>query len=373
MQKPLSFLFFMLLAAALAGSTAAVVVSNSLERYAATLLDDRRFAAFAPSKSTQIPTTLDESLIEVQETVLNSLVLFVDEDAQMSTTSPVLTDADFVYGEGVVVSADGWIMTTREQLARYQNAREGYTGFVVIRGGETFTVERIVEDTQTNAVAVLVQNATGWTPVEFTESDEVLPGATVFGVGRLGEVFTASATRRGVFEAESIVPAEEPHALWIISETFDAGTPVLTAQNRLFGLATSNGYVLPAQALRPFIRQALRGSSITHAALGTYILDLAYPSSLSDELRQGYTSGALVIAKTGERTAIVKNSPADKAGLTDGDIILAIDDVRITSTVTCADILATYAPGQAVTLRVVRSGEVRDMELTLGTWEELLY
>lgn len=373
MQKSLSFLTLTLVAAAFAGTAAAVMVSNSLERYAATLLDDRRFAAFAPSKNTQAPTSLEESLLEVQETMSNAMVYFIDENAQTSVASPVRTDADFVHGSGLVVSADGWIVTTREQLERYQDAREGYAGFEVMRGGEVFTVERVVEDTQTNAVAILVQQASGWTPVEFAESDEVLPGGNVFGVGALGEVFTASATRRGIFEVESVVPAEEPHALWVISEMLEPGTPVLSAQSRLFGLVTSEGYVLPAQALRPFIRQALRGSAITHAGLGAYIIDLAQPSSLSPELTQGYASGALLLAKTGERTAVVKNGPADKAGLTDGDIILAIDDVRLTNSVTCADILATYAPGQTVTVQVVRSGEVRDMEITLGTWEELLY
>lgn len=90
-------------------------------------------------------------------------------------------------------------------------------------------------------------------------------------------------------------------------------------------------------------------------------------------MTQGYSEGALVVTPAGERSATVQKGPADIAGLTDGDIILAIDDVRITAVTTCADILAMYAPGQQVTLRVARNGEVKDMQVTLGAWEELVY
>lgn len=373
MQKNLSFLVFALLAAACAGAAAAVLVSQSLERYAQTLLDDRRFAAFVQNKNTQIPTTLEESLISIQEAVVNSVVLFVDEDLQTQGVNPVQSGNEVVRGEGMIVSADGWILTTREQLAAYQRTKEGYAGFAVLRAGELFQVERVIEDTQTTAIAVQVQGASGWTPIEFAQSDEVLPGATVFGIGTLGEVVSTSGTYRGTQAGEGSVPAEEPRALWTLSHVLSPGTPVLSAQKKFFGWVTEAGDVLPAQSLRPFVRQALRGAEIVHAGFGAYVFDLAQPSSLSPEDTQGYTAGALILAKAGERTAIIKSGPADSAGLTDGDIILAINDIPITGMVTCADILATYAPEQTLTLRVARGGEVKDLELTLGTWEELIY
>lgn len=373
MQKSLTFIVFTLVAAALAGTASAVLVSNSLERYAASLLDDRRFAALAPLQRTLTPTTLEESLVAVQETMLNSVVFIIDEDAQRSIRSPFTPEKKFVHGEAVIVSADGWIVTTQTQLARYADGGGAYSGFSVMRNGEVFAVEKIVEDTQTDAVAIRVVGAQGWTPVELAESDEVLPGGSIFGIGSFGEVYVASLISRDMQDEDTIVPAEEPLAVWSFSEDIATGTPLLTAQARLFGFVNKDGYAVPAQALRPFIKQALRGSPITHAALGASLTDLSLLSSLTPEITQGYIEGALVIAPIGSRTATVQNGPADAAGLTEGDIILALDDVRITRVVTCADILATYAPGQEVTLRVVRNGEVRDMRVTLGTWEELVY
>lgn len=373
MKKNIPFFLLILLASALTGTASAVLVSNSLERYAAALLDDRRFAALAPLQHTSSPTTLEESLAAVQETAANAVVFIVDENAEEKKTGPFLPEAKFVHGEGVVVSADGWILTTRSQLARYADGGGKYSGLAIYRGGEMFSVEKIVEDTQTDAVALRVQNAQGWTPIELAQSDEVLAGGMVFGVGSFGEVYTTSLIRRDVQDEDDIVPAEDALAIWSMSQILPVGTPVLTGQTRLFGFINEEGYGVPAQALRAFVKQALRGSAIVHAALGVSVTDLSHTSSLAQSMTQKYSEGALVIAPAGERTAVVQGGPADNAGITDGDIIVAIDDVQITRTVTCADILATYAPGQTVTLRVVRNGEGRDMQVTLGTREELIY
>lgn len=370
MQKQIFLLIFTLVAAALAGTAAAVLVSNSLERYAESLLNDRRFAALAPIQHSATPTTLEEALGAIKETQLNSEVFFIDDTAP---SAAVLVGDDFVHGKGLIISADGWILTNKAELSRYITRDGSYAGFAVLQGGKTFIVDRIEEDTQTDAVAIHAQNAQGWTAVELAESDEILPGGTVFGLGATGEVYTTSTVMRGVQSDEVAIPAEEPRALWILSDALSEGMAIITTQSRLFGFVNEEGLVVPAQALRPFIRQALRGADIVHAALGVTVMDLSEPSSLSLEITQGYREGVLIAPTKGERTGVVRGGSADSAGLTDGDIILAIDDVRITATTTSADILATYAPGQEVTLRVARSGEVEDMRVTLGTWEKLVY
>lgn len=374
MNKRILFLILFLLAAGFAGTASAVLVTHSLEQYASSLLDDRRFAALAPSTHAT-STTLEESLALVQETAANSLVFFIDERVSLAQGSPFLSEDDVVQGEGLVMSADGWILTTRDQLAKFAHGKDVYSGFAVMKDGERFVVEKVVLDTQTRAVAVRVSAAQGWVPSELAREDEVPAGGMVLGLESAQKVYTLSVSGRTLRDDDGIVPIEDVSSRWDIAggDTYNSGLPLFTAQARLFGFVTSEGDAFSAQALRPFIKQVLRGSSIAHAALGVRVTDLSHTSSLDPEITRGYRDGVLVIAPAGERTGVVTGGPADGAGITDGDIILALDDVQITRTTTCADILASYAPGQQVSLRVDRSGEVKEIKVTLGTWEELIY
>ncbi len=61
------------------------------------------------------------------------------------------------------------------------------------------------------------------------------------------------------------------------------------------------------------------------------------------------------------------NSPAAAAGLKDGDIITAVDSQRIDGTHSLDDTLTQYAPGEELTLSILRDGKSQELTLTLGT------
>ncbi len=65
-------------------------------------------------------------------------------------------------------------------------------------------------------------------------------------------------------------------------------------------------------------------------------------------------------------TEVVANSPADKAGLRRGDIILAVDGQRLTPEYSLVEALSAYKPGDKVTLTVWERGRRRDFTVTLG-------
>ena len=64
---------------------------------------------------------------------------------------------------------------------------------------------------------------------------------------------------------------------------------------------------------------------------------------------------------------MVRGGPADTAGLKNGDVITAIDGTRIDSRTRLEDLLALHAPGDTITLEVVREGRTLTVSLTLGT------
>ncbi|MGQ9466734.1 MAG: S1C family serine protease [Anaerolineae bacterium] len=69
-----------------------------------------------------------------------------------------------------------------------------------------------------------------------------------------------------------------------------------------------------------------------------------------------------------EITEVVPDSPADKAGLQVGDIILKVDDQRVRSSRPLTDILLSYRPGDRVILTVERKGKETEIPVTLGRW-----
>ncbi|HAO81455.1 TPA: hypothetical protein DCQ82_01955, partial [Candidatus Veblenbacteria bacterium] len=81
--------------------------------------------------------------------------------------------------------------------------------------------------------------------------------------------------------------------------------------------------------------------------------------------------GALLIkGQTTTDLAVVPGSPADKAGLTENDIILEVDGQKIDQEHSLVKSLAKYQPGQTVKLTVYSKGETKDVTVTLDEFKE---
>ena len=70
---------------------------------------------------------------------------------------------------------------------------------------------------------------------------------------------------------------------------------------------------------------------------------------------------------------VVENSPAEKAGLKEGDIIVEVEGVEVTSAAELASIIHNYTPNSVVTIKVNRKGKVLNFKVTLGKAENVEY
>jgi len=66
-------------------------------------------------------------------------------------------------------------------------------------------------------------------------------------------------------------------------------------------------------------------------------------------------------------TDVLPDTPADKAGLRRGDVIIAVNGERLTAEYSLPEALAQYAPGDVVTISVWERGRRRDIEIQLGS------
>jgi S1-C subfamily serine protease len=142
-----------------------------------------------------------------------------------------------------------------------------------------------------------------------------------------------------------------------------SGGPLVDARGRVVGVATSGmsrnlQLAIPAAAVNRTVDELVRHGRIPRAYLGVATQPVRVPAALRESLGRG-DEGALIVVE------VQPESPA-AAGLVIGDVILAIDGTAVADPVDLRRALRADRIGQRVTATVVRGGQARDVELTIG-------
>jgi S1-C subfamily serine protease len=125
------------------------------------------------------------------------------------------------------------------------------------------------------------------------------------------------------------------------------------------------GFAIPIDVAKPIMQQALDGvRPLVRPWIGVYYVPIDPALAAEQDLPVDY--GALIGTTDGSGQAIFPGSPAEAAGLQGGDIITAIDGEQITAETELSMLILTRAPGDTITLRVLRGNSVSEVEVTLG-------
>jgi putative serine protease PepD len=113
------------------------------------------------------------------------------------------------------------------------------------------------------------------------------------------------------------------------------------------GSSSGVGFAIPSNMVAHIANEIIAGQKIRHAYVGVF-------------LNGASTGGAQV-------TSVQPGSPADSAGLQQGDLVTAINGRKISSTEQFIQIVDTYSPGETITMTVKRGGSTHTTKLKLGT------
>jgi S1-C subfamily serine protease len=224
-------------------------------------------------------------------------------------------------------------------------------------------------------------------PLELATRDEVKVGQPVaaigspFGEDRSLSVGVVSATDRSIqsltrFQIDGAIQTDAS------INPGNSGGPLLDAEGRVIGIdqqidTTSGGnegvgFAVPIALAARAIDQLRENGEVRYAYIGLTTQSL-YPQ-LADRLGLETDTGALV-------TNVVDGSPAAEAGVeagqqeiefqglratTGGDVIVAVDGDEIVGETDLPKLIAQHEPGDAVTLEIIRDGETRSVDVTLG-------
>jgi serine protease Do len=325
------------------------------------------------------PVTLDESsaIIDVAAKVSPAVVRITAEGA---TTGAGGTIPQTGIGSGVIYDANGWILTNRHVVTN-DTGTVASKLTVELKDGRQFDGRAYGIDTLTDLAIVKIE-ATGLPAAPIGDSGELKVGQLTVAIGSPLGTYSNSVTSGIVSAKGRSITVNNGQQLSNLIQTDAAinpgnsGGPLLDAGGNVIGINTaiasnSNGigFAIPINIARPIMQQALAGQKLTRPYIGIRYEAIDVQLQTTDKLP--VDKGAIV--RGGQATngqtnaAVVPNSPADKAGIKEGDIIVSVEGQAIDSEHPLDAILSQFAPGQTVKVTILRGGKQQDLSVTLST------
>ncbi|MBU1663597.1 PDZ domain-containing protein, partial [Patescibacteria group bacterium] len=259
-------------------------------------------------------------------------------------------------GQGFIITSDGWIVTTLE-------LDKLYTNYVVIaQDKKIYQIDKAVSDASTgfNFIHVAARDL----PVKkFVESQNIKKGNLIISVNWLGLSWISSVL--GFKENGGFVKPSDNFSTKLIlnndvPEEF-RGSVIFNLAGDALGLIDEKGEIEPMAHLKTVIDSLFKNKIIIRPSLGVNYINLT--SFVAVDEQNNYWQKGVVIYKDVKNIAVKKNSPADKAGLKEGDIIIAVDNINLDKVNDLADIVQSYAVGDKINLLIMRDGAEKDVEV----------
>lgn len=269
-------------------------------------------------------------------------------------------------GSGFIVSADGLVVTNKHVVSAPGKYK------VITHDGKKYDVVLIYRD-PLNDIAVVKINATGLKPVEMGDSSKTKVGQLVVAVGTpLGE-FRGSVTKgiisgigRGITTGSPFQGFAEELDDVIQTDAAinpgNSGGPLVDSSARVIGVNTAVasgaeniGFALPINIIKDSLKNFNQNGQFNRPYLGIAYKTITRDTAILNNVPQGaYVQDA------------VEGSPAEKAGVLEGDIIISIDGKKISEgNNEVASIIASKKIGNTITLSVWRDGKTLDLKAIL--------
>ncbi|MCX7729662.1 MAG: DegQ family serine endoprotease [Candidatus Caldatribacterium sp.] len=266
-------------------------------------------------------------------------------------------------GTGFVFRSDGYILTNEHVI---RGANEIKVTFI---DGKEYKGKVVGADPMTD-IAVVKIDATNLPTIPLGDSDKARVGEFVIAIGNpygLSHTVTVgvlSAKGRPISAGDSGREYENFLQTDAAINPGNSGGPLLNLRGEVIGINTAIlpyaqgiGFAVPINMVKSILDQLLAEGRVIRAWLGVYIQDLT--PEMAEKFGLLEAKGALV-------ADVSKGSPAEKAGLRRGDIVLKVDEKE---TPTVSDLqreIRSRRPGDRVRLEIWRDGKRMILEATLG-------
>jgi serine protease Do len=264
-------------------------------------------------------------------------------------------------GSGFVVSRDGLVVTNYHVI-------EGATEVKVHLNDRDYPAQIKGSDPSTDIALLKIDAGKDLRFVELGDSDSVRVGDWVMVVGNPLNLDKTVTT--GVISAKgrSLGISDASFENFIQTDAAinfgNSGGPLLDLQGRVIGIATAInwgaeniGFAVPVNTLKQVLPQLREKGKVSRGYLGIQIGNLNYTQAQAFGLDS--TDGALV-------GSVEDDTPAGKAGVHHGDVILSVDGIKIKQTRDLINYVSAKGPNTTVTLQIFRDGKTFDRQVKLS-------
>ncbi|MCL4476798.1 MAG: DegQ family serine endoprotease [Nitrospirae bacterium] len=267
-------------------------------------------------------------------------------------------------GSGFIIDRDGYIVTNNHVVENADQIK------VKLSDGKEFDAKVVGRDPKTDLALIKINGASGLHPIAMGNSDDLKVGSWVVAIGSpFGLEQTVTA---GIVSAKGRIIGSGPYDNFIQTDASinpgNSGGPLINMRGEVIGINTAIiasgqgiGFAIPTNMAKEVLPQLKEKGKVTRAWLGVGIQGVTEPLAQSFGLKE--KRGALV-------SQVFKNSPAEQAGIAQGDVILEFNGKEIGDSQDLPPMVAAMPVGKTVTLKLSRNGNATTKEVKLGEMEE---
>lgn len=266
-------------------------------------------------------------------------------------------------GSGFIVTADGYVVTNNHVIDKASSI------MVTLDDGTQVPAKLVGADPKNDLAVLKITAPKPLATVAWGDSDTLRVGDQVLAIGNPFGIGTTVTS--GIVSARGRDLHSGPYDDFIQIDApinhGNSGGPLVDAKGQVVGINTAIyspnggsvgvGFAIPSDQAQKVVTELMKDGSIQHGFIGVQIQPVT--ADIADAIGLAQPEGALVAGVNG-------GTPAAKAGIRAGDIIIALGGNPVKSPRDLSRMVADLSPGTSKNLSVWRTGKTKDVAITIG-------
>jgi serine protease Do len=267
-------------------------------------------------------------------------------------------------GSGFIIDEEGYILTNNHVIEKADKIK------VRLSDEQEFDAEVVGRDPKTDIALIKIESTSSLQAVTMGDSDKLQVGEWLIAIGNpFGLEHTVTA---GIVSAKGRVIASGSYVDFIQTDASinpgNSGGPLINMRGEVVGISTAIiaggqgiGFAIPINMAKGILSQLKEKGEVTRGWLGVMIQKVT--PELAKQFGLEESEGVLV-------AQVMEDSPAERAGIKREDIIIEFDRTRIHKVNELQKIVADTPVGKQVSVRVIRGGREKTLEVEVGELKE---